>query len=62
LRATREWFLPRAKEFVLKHTHTRVAGDASLYTTLGVVVPVKTVLQCVPGATRIKIDRNSDAT
>jgi hypothetical protein len=48
LAATRAWFLPRAKEFELKHTRTRTGQ--SLYTTVGAVVPRRRVLAEVPGA------------
>lgn len=48
LPATRAWFLPRAKEFPLKQTRTRVG--AQTYTTVGAVVPRRRVLKEVAGA------------
>jgi hypothetical protein len=54
LRAAREWFLPRAKEFELRHTRTRLG--AQHYTTVGALVPVRRLLGEVPGAERI-LDR-----
>ena len=53
MKETREWFLPRAKEFPLKSTRTRTG--AALYTTVGAIVPVKQLLSSVPGAVRIKL-------
>jgi hypothetical protein len=52
--AAREWFLPRASEWPLKHVHTRTG--AILYTTVGAVVPVRTVQAEVPGALRFRVD------
>lgn len=48
----REWFLPRASGFPLKHTHTRTGKVA--YTTVGAIVPVKDVLKAELGAERHK--------
>ncbi len=53
LKATRDWFLPRAKTFPLKSTRTRTG--AVLYTTVGAIVPVRELLKEVPGATRTKL-------
>lgn len=41
LRAVREWFLARAKNYSLKSTQTRTG--TAMYTTVGAVVPVKDV-------------------
>ncbi len=57
VRFTREWFLERAKEFPLKTTRTRTG--TALYTTVGAIVPVKTVLAQVAGAARFHIERSS---
>ncbi len=51
--ATREWFLPRAKQYELRHTRTRT-GKAT-YTTVGALVPVADVLREVPGAARYRV-------
>jgi hypothetical protein len=48
LQAVREWFLPRAKAYELRHTSTQTG--AIRYTTVGALVPVKDVLDAVPGA------------
>jgi hypothetical protein len=48
LPAVRSWFLPKASEFELRHTQTRVGRQA--YTTVGALVPVKRVLREVPDA------------
>jgi hypothetical protein len=53
LKATREWFIPRAKDYPLKATRTRTG--AVLYTTVGAVVPVRQVLREVPGASRTRL-------
>lgn len=50
LKATRDWFLQRAKSFPVKHTRTRT-GNAT-YTTLGAIVPIRDVQRSVPGAAR----------
>lgn len=54
LQATREWFLPRAKEYPLKSTRTKTG--AITYTTVGASVPVRDVLAASVGATRHKVD------
>lgn len=48
LRAVREWFLPRGKEFPLKTTKTRTGSV--LYTTVGASVPIRRVATEAPGA------------
>lgn len=48
LPATRAWFLPRAKDFPLKHTRTSLGAQG--YTTVGAVVPIREVRAQVPGA------------
>jgi hypothetical protein len=53
LKATRDWFIPRAKEYPLKSTRTRTG--AVLYTTVGAIVPVKQILSEVPGATKTRL-------
>ena len=53
LKAAREWFLARAKEFELRHTRTRL-GDQH-YTTVGALVPVRRALAEIPGAERVKV-------
>ena|SRR5205823_1469907 len=53
LKATREWFLPRAKEYPLESTRTRTG--AAHYTTVGAIVPVKELLKSVPGATKQRV-------
>lgn len=50
---TREWFLPRAKQYPLRHTKTRTG--AIHYTTVGALVPVSDVLTQVPGAQRFRV-------
>lgn len=52
LTATREWFLPIAKEFPVKHTRTRMGKE--FYTTVGVTVPIRRVQKEVPGAKKVK--------
>ena len=49
----REWFLPRAKAFSVKHAFTRTG--AVKYTTLGAVVPVRQVLEAVPEARVVRL-------
>ncbi|RKG66971.1 hypothetical protein D7V80_17840 [Corallococcus sp. CA054B] len=51
----REWFLPRAKEYALKHAFTQTG--AIRYTTVGAVVPVRDVSEGVPGVTIVKLKR-----
>ena len=59
LRAAREWFLARAKEFPLRSTRTRL-GRAS-YTTVGALVPVRAMMPAVEGAGRYAI-RDAEVT
>ncbi|QAT82934.1 hypothetical protein EJ065_1330 [Corallococcus coralloides] len=51
----REWFLPRAKEYALKHAFTQTG--AIRYTTVGAVVPVRDVAEGVPGVITVKLKR-----
>ena len=51
LKAVRDWFVPRAKEYPLKTTRTRTG--ARLYTTVGAIVPVKEVHRSVPHAVSV---------
>ena len=55
LKAVREWFLPRAKSYELRHTFTQTG--AIRYTTVGAVVPVKDVREGVPGVKCIPLPR-----
>lgn len=41
LKAVRDWFLPRAKDFPLKTTKTKTG--VFLYTTVGAIVPIREV-------------------
>jgi hypothetical protein len=59
LKAAREWFLGRAKEFPLRSTQTRMGK--SLYTTVGAVVPIRTLFPNVAGAGRFKIHQTGAA-
>lgn len=52
LKATREWFLPLAKDFPVKHTRTRMGKE--FYTTVGVIVPIRRVQKSVVGASIVK--------
>ena len=58
LPALREWFLPRARQYPLRHTRTRT-GTAH-YTTVGAVVPVKEVLGAVAGSARWRLRTSPD--
>lgn len=51
LKAVREWFVSRAKDFPLKTAKTRTG--ANLYTTVGASVPVKEVKKAVPNAVAV---------
>lgn len=51
LKAVREWFVSRAKDFPLKTAKTRTG--ANLYTTVGASVPVKEVRKAVPNAVAV---------
>ena len=55
LKAVREWFLPRAKSYELRHTFTQTG--AIRYTTVGAVVPVKDVQEAVPEVKFIPLPR-----
>jgi hypothetical protein len=55
LKAVREWFLPRAKSYELRHTFTQTG--AIRYTTVGAVVPVKDVQEGVPEVKYIPLPR-----
>ncbi|MFP2905047.1 hypothetical protein ACLESD_08330 [Pyxidicoccus sp. 3LFB2] len=59
MRAAREWFLPRAKEYTLKHAFTQTG--AIRYTTVGAVVPVRDVAEGVPGVLRVPLKRTAGA-
>nr|WP_227026772.1 hypothetical protein [Corallococcus soli] len=51
----REWFIPRAKDYALKHAFTQTG--AIRYTTVGAVVPVRDVAEGVPGVSAVKLKR-----
>ena len=51
LKAVREWFVPRAKQYKLKTTKTRTG--AILYTTVGAIVPIRDVREAVPEAVQV---------
>ncbi len=51
LKAVRDWFVPRAKEYPLKTTKTRTG--ALVYTTVGAIVPIKDVHRAVPAAVTV---------
>ncbi|WP_233595886.1 MULTISPECIES: hypothetical protein [Corallococcus] len=53
----REWFLPRAKEYALKHAFTQTG--AIRYTTVGAVVPVRDVAEGVSGVSAVKLKRTA---
>lgn len=53
LKKVREWFVPRAKEYVLKTTKTRTG--AALYTTVGAIVPIRHVRDGVPDGVRVHL-------
>ena len=59
LKAVREWFLPRAKSYELRHTFTQTG--AIRYTTVGAVVPVKDVQEAVPEVKYIPLPRRGRA-
>lgn len=58
LKAVREWFLPRAKSYELRHTFTQTG--AIRYTTVGAVVPVKDVQEGVPEVKYIPLPRRGE--
>jgi hypothetical protein len=51
LKAIRDWFIPRAKQYPLKTTKTRTG--AALYTTVGAIVPVREVREANPTAVQV---------
>jgi len=51
---TRAWFLPRAKDFQLRHTQTQTGKIR--YTTVGALVPTNRVLQEVAGAVKVRME------
>ena len=53
LKAVREWFVPRAKDFPLKTAKTRTG--AHLYTTVGASVPWREVKKAVPAALAVHV-------
>ncbi|GHG69511.1 hypothetical protein GCM10012319_13700 [Comamonas sp. KCTC 72670] len=59
LKAARDWFLPRAKEYPLKHAFTQTG--AIRYTTVGAVVSVRDVAEGVPGVLRVPLKRRGGA-
>jgi hypothetical protein len=58
LKEVREWFLPRAKAYALKHTSTKTG--AIRYTTVGAVVPCHEVLEAVPSVLCVSLKRGTD--
>ncbi|MBU8894321.1 hypothetical protein DRW03_11690 [Corallococcus sp. H22C18031201] len=60
LRAVREWFLPRAKDYALKHAFTQTG--AIRYTTVGAVVPVRDVAEGVSGVKHVPLKRATPAS
>lgn len=60
LPAVREWFLPVARDYPLKHTRTRTG--ALQYTTVGAIVPVVDVHRAVPGALRLALAPDGSTT
>ncbi|MCP3058148.1 hypothetical protein LXT21_05155 [Myxococcus sp. K38C18041901] len=57
LRAARDWFLPRAKEYPLKHAFTQTG--AIRYTTVGAVVSTRDVVEGVPNVLKIPLRRST---
>ncbi|WP_254614601.1 hypothetical protein [Myxococcus sp. CA056] len=57
LKAVRDWFLPRAKEYTLKHAFTQTG--AIRYTTVGAVVPTRDVVEGVPRVLKIPLKRST---
>jgi hypothetical protein len=57
LKQVREWFLPRAKAYALKHTSTKTG--AIRYTTVGAVVPCHEVLDAVPSVLCVPLKRGA---
>ncbi|ATB31537.1 hypothetical protein MEBOL_005000 [Melittangium boletus DSM 14713] len=59
LKTVREWFLPRAKAYELRHTFTQTG--AIRYTTVGAVVPVKDVQEAVAEVKVIRLRRRGES-
>ncbi len=58
LKAVRDWFVPKTKQYVLKSTKTRTG--AHTYTTVGALVPIRDVREGVPtGVTVYKLGLNT---
>jgi hypothetical protein len=57
LKEVREWFLPRAKAYALKHTSTKTG--AIRYTTVGAVVPCREVLDAVASVLCVPLKRGT---
>ena len=58
LKDVREWFLPRAKAYALKHTSTKTG--AIRYTTVGAIVPCHEVLEGVPSVLWVSLKRSAE--
>jgi hypothetical protein len=58
LKEVREWFLPRAKAYALKHTSTKTG--AIRYTTVGAIVPCHEVLEAVPSVLWVSLKRGAE--
>ena len=59
LKEVREWFLPRAKAYALKHTSTKTG--AIRYTTVGAIVPCHEVLEGVPSVLWVSLKKPTEA-
>ncbi|AGC42822.1 hypothetical protein MYSTI_01474 [Myxococcus stipitatus DSM 14675] len=57
LKAARDWFLPRAKSYPLKHAFTQTG--AIRYTTVGAVVSTRDVSEGVPNVLKIPLKRST---
>jgi hypothetical protein len=60
LKEVREWFLPRAKAYALKHTSTKTG--AIRYTTVGAIVPCHEVLDAVASVLCVPLKRGTSKT
>jgi hypothetical protein len=58
LKEVREWFLPRAKAYALRHTSTKTG--AIRYTTVGAIVPCHEVLEGVPSVLWVSLKRGAE--
>jgi hypothetical protein len=58
MKDVREWFLPRAKAYELKHTFTQTG--AIKYTTVGAIVPCRDVREGVTGVRYIPLRRTEE--